>query len=44
MREFDFRYSFRSALGYDDDARADVALKDIGGKHLTYRRVAAVAA
>ena len=21
LREFDFRYSFRVALGYDDDAR-----------------------
>ena len=34
--EFDFRYSNRIALGIDDVARADVALKGIVGKRLTY--------
>lgn len=36
--EFDFRYSFRSALGVDDEARTDEALRGIAGKRLTYRR------
>ena len=35
--EFDFRYSNRVALGVDDEARADNALKGIAGKRLTYR-------
>jgi transposase-like protein len=35
--EFDFRYSNRVALGVDDVARADRALKGIVGKRLTYR-------
>jgi transposase-like protein len=35
--EFDFRYSNRIALGVDDVARADRALKGIVGKRLTYR-------
>ncbi|GJL93946.1 MAG: DDE transposase [Hyphococcus sp.] len=36
--EFDFRYSNRIALGVDDTARANEALKGITGKRLTYRR------
>ena len=38
VTEFDFRYSNRIGLGVDDAARADKALKGIGGKRLTYRR------
>ncbi len=38
MSEFDFRYNTRTALGYTDAARTDEALKQIGGKRLTYRR------
>jgi transposase-like protein len=37
LAEFDFRYSNRVALGVDDVARADCALKGIVGKRLTYR-------
>jgi transposase-like protein len=37
LSEFDFRYSNRIALGVDDQARADKALKGISGKRLTYR-------
>lgn len=35
--EFDFRYSNRVALGIDDVARTDLAVKGIRGKRLTYR-------
>lgn len=38
LNEFDFRMSYRVKLGYSDDMRADVALKGIAGKRLTYRR------
>jgi len=38
LAEFDFRYNGRSALGIDDDGRANSALKGIIGKRLTYRR------
>jgi hypothetical protein len=37
LAEFDFRYSNRVKLGYNDVARADRALKGIVGKRLTYR-------
>ena len=37
LAEFDFRYSFRVALGYNDSDRADNQLKGIVGKRLTYR-------
>ncbi len=37
LSEFDFRYSNRVGLGIDDAARADIALKGIVGKRLTYR-------
>jgi transposase-like protein len=38
LAEFDFRYSNRVALGVDDVARADRALKGIVGKRLTYQQ------
>ena len=38
LAEFDFRYSYRSALGVDDQERAVWALKGVVGKRLTYRR------
>jgi len=38
LAEFDFRYSNRAKLGIDDAMRADIALKGITGKRLTYRR------
>lgn len=37
LSEFDFRYSNRVALGVDDVARSDRALKGIVGKRLTYK-------
>jgi ISXO2-like transposase domain len=37
IAEFDFRYSNRVALGINDVARADRALKGIVGKRLTYQ-------
>jgi transposase-like protein len=37
LSEFDFRYSNRVKLGVDDIERADIALKGIVGKRLTYR-------
>lgn len=37
VREFDFRYNTRSALGVQDAERADKLLKGISGKRLTYR-------
>lgn len=36
--EFAFRWNTRSALGIEDDERADRAIKGIEGKRLTYRR------
>jgi transposase-like protein len=44
LAEFDFRYTNRIACGVDDDARADIALRGIAGKRLTYRRVGSVPA
>jgi transposase-like protein len=41
LAEFDFRYSNRIALGVDDRARADNALKGFAGKRLTYETVSA---
>jgi transposase-like protein len=38
LSEFDFRMNHRIALGFDDTMRAEVALKGISGKRLTYRR------
>jgi transposase-like protein len=37
LAEFDFRMNYRVKLGYSDDMRADIALKGIVGKRLTYR-------
>jgi transposase-like protein len=36
--EFDFRYNYRSALGYTDMERTEIAAAGIYGKRLTYRR------
>ena len=44
LAEFDFRYSNRSGRGIEDRERADIALKGIAGKRLTYRRTGAGAA
>lgn len=44
MKEFDFRYNTRTALGVHDAERADIALKGISNKRLTYKRVGATAA
>jgi len=38
LAEYDHRYSYRIKLGYDDQARTDVALAGIKGKRLMYRR------
>lgn len=38
LAEFDFRYSNRAKLGINDTMRAEIALKGIEGKRLTYRR------
>jgi transposase-like protein len=37
LAELDFRYNARSALGVEDEARTEMALKGIKGKRLTYR-------
>ena len=39
VAEFDFRYTNRIANGVNDNDRANLALKGIEGKRLTYRRV-----
>lgn len=39
VTEFDFRWNTRQKLGFNDADRAIVALKNIGGKRLTYRRI-----
>jgi transposase-like protein len=41
LAEFDFRYSNRVALGFNDVARADALLRGIVGKRLTYRTTGA---
>ena len=41
LAEFDFRYSNRVALGYNDSDRADALLQGIVGKRLTYQTVGA---
>ena len=38
LAESDFRYSNRAALGCNDSDRADVLLRGIVGKRLTYQR------
>jgi transposase-like protein len=40
LKEFDFRYNNRSALGVEDDARAAKALKGVENKRLTYNQPA----
>jgi len=37
LAEFDFRYNNRTALGVNDIARTENALRGIVGKRLTYR-------
>ena len=37
LTEFDFRYSYRVRLGYDDATRTELAIKGAEGKRLTYR-------
>jgi transposase-like protein len=37
--EFDFRYNTRTAAGYTDEERTAIAIKGIGNKRLTYRRI-----
>jgi len=37
LAEFEFRYSNREAVGYNDAARSARALEGIVGKRLTYR-------
>ena len=39
LNEFDFRYSNREKLGINDTMRAELAVKGIEGKRLTYRRI-----
>lgn len=41
LAEFDFRYSNRVALGYNDTDRADALLKGVIGKRLTYQTTGA---
>ena len=36
LSEFDFRYSFREKVGFNDTMRAEAALKGVVGKRLTY--------
>jgi transposase-like protein len=36
LAEFDFRYNNRTALGVEDEERAELLLRGIGGKRLTY--------
>jgi transposase-like protein len=38
LAEFDFRHNNRAKLGINDAQRAEIALKGIDGKRLTYRR------
>ena len=37
LAEFDFRFNNRTALGVTDGERAELAIKGIAGKRLTYR-------
>ncbi len=38
--KFDFRWNTRQSPGFNDVDRANIALKQIAGKRLTYRRIA----
>lgn len=40
VTEFDFRYNNRAANGVNDEQRADILLRGVVGKRLTYRTVA----
>lgn len=40
LAEFDFRSSNRTKLGVDDTARAEIALRGVKGKRLTYETTA----
>lgn len=42
LSEFDFRYSNRVALGVNDEARSERAMKGIVGKRLTYQTITPV--
>ena len=42
LAEFDFRYSYRQKLGFDDGARAEQALLGVKGKRLTYETTKAL--
>jgi transposase-like protein len=42
--EFDFRHNHRERLGYDDLTRADIALRGVVGKRLTYETTRSVLA
>jgi len=44
LAEFDFRYTYRSANGFNDTERTAEALKGARGKRLTYRQPASLAA
>lgn len=37
--EFDFRWNYRSANGFEDSDRADMILRGISGKRLTYNQI-----
>jgi hypothetical protein len=37
LSEFDFKYNYRSALGYNDAERADALLRGAKGKRLLYQ-------
>ena len=41
LAEFDFRYSNRAGLGYNDADRADAMLQGVVGKRLTYQTIGA---
>lgn len=38
LAEYDFRYNYRIALGFNDGDRATLAVKNAAGKRLTYRQ------
>jgi transposase-like protein len=41
LAEFDFRFSYRQKLGFDDSSRAEQGLLGVKGKRLTYETTAA---
>jgi transposase-like protein len=43
VTEFNFRYNHRTKLGFTDAMRANVVLKEIAGKRLTYKTTSAAA-